>query len=403
MSATTLHAGQSYDYIICGGGTAGCVVAGRLAEDPDAKILVLEAGPHSENLIGVHMPGGSAQNAGDETDWSIVSEKGAGINGRQVELTRGKFLGGSSGTNGTLCIRASKKDYDDWNLPGWSGEEFHRYMSKIVFLFYETEKPGLTNDHLIYPGAALDKTLQLWMEERKGFLASFPFGIFAFARLDERLADSSLWTTAHCKQGRDPMGLTRDQPNAVLFNFECYSGPQQFNQPPKEGQHAFSVLAELFGAKSRGTVALRSKDPMDGPEVDCGYLEDPLDAEVLGEACRFANEIIMEGAGTKGIVKGSWPPHLTHHTYSTREQWVAFARENATTCYHPSGTCAMGKVSDEKAVVDENLRVKGVKALRVVDVSIMPTLTGGHTQMAAYGIGEKAADLIKASWATSGR
>lgn len=59
----------------------------------------------------------------------------------------------------------------------------------------------------------------------------------------------------------------------------------------------------------------------------------------------------------------------------------------------------MGKITDESTVVDEELRVKGVKGLRVADVSIMPVLHGGHTQMPAYGIGEKAADLIKAEWA----
>jgi choline dehydrogenase-like flavoprotein len=66
--------------------------------------------------------------------------------------------------------------------------------------------------------------------------------------------------------------------------------------------------------------------------------------------------------------------------------------------YHASGTCAMGKSSDPKAVVDEKLAVKGVKGLRVADCSIMPILHGGHTQMPAYGIGEKAADLIKETW-----
>lgn len=59
----------------------------------------------------------------------------------------------------------------------------------------------------------------------------------------------------------------------------------------------------------------------------------------------------------------------------------------------------MGKASDPNAVVDEKLRVKAVKGLRVADCSIMPVLNGGHTQMPAYGIGEKAADLIKAAWA----
>ena len=54
-----------------------------------------------------------------------------GVNDRQVKLSRGRFLGGSSGVNGTLCIRGCKQDYDDWGLDGWSGEEFFKYMSKV--------------------------------------------------------------------------------------------------------------------------------------------------------------------------------------------------------------------------------------------------------------------------------
>jgi choline dehydrogenase-like flavoprotein len=64
--------------------------------------------------------------------------------------------------------------------------------------------------------------------------------------------------------------------------------------------------------------------------------------------------------------------------------------------YHAAGTCKMGKADDPSAVLDEKLRVRGVKGLRVADVSIMPLLNSGHTQMPAYGIGEKAADLIRA-------
>lgn len=66
--------------------------------------------------------------------------------------------------------------------------------------------------------------------------------------------------------------------------------------------------------------------------------------------------------------------------------------------YHAAGTCSMGETSDPLSVVDENLRVKGTRGLRVADCSIMPSLNGGHTQMPAYGIGEKAADLIKKAW-----
>lgn len=201
-------------------------------------------------------------------------------------------------------------------------------------MFYETEKAGLTTDHLAYHGDALATSYQLWKNEKKGFLSTFPFGAFAFARLDDRLADSEIWTSAPRKPGRDPMGLTPDQPNAELVNTECYGGPKQYNDFPVDNKHTFSMIAELFGARSRGTVSLPGTDPKIPPVVETGYLTDPLglDLEILAEACRFCNEIATQGEGTKNIVKGSWPSGSTHHEYITREDWKPFVKEHATTC-----------------------------------------------------------------------
>jgi choline dehydrogenase-like flavoprotein len=124
-------------------------------------------------------------------------------------------------------------------------------------------------------------------------------------------------------------------------------------------------------------------------------MQDPLDMLVMSEACRFANEIITNGAGTKDIIKGSWPADLAHHAFTSREEWEPHVRQHATTCYHASGTCKMGKDGDDMAVLDERLRVKGVRGLRVADVSSIPRVNNGHTQMVAYGIGEGAAEMIR--------
>lgn len=201
------------------------------------------------------------------------------------------------------------------DLPG-VGQNLMDHL--IVFMFYETEQKGLTNDHLAYHDNAIASSYKMWQDTKSGFLSSFPFGAFAYARLDERLADSDLWNSAARQPGRDPMGLTPRQPNVEFWNTECYGGPKQYDQFPTDHKHAFSMIAELFSPRSRGSVKLRSRDPLDTPEVDCGYLSDPLDVEVLAEACRFGNEIIMNGEGTRDIVKGSWPPNLTHHKYTTR-------------------------------------------------------------------------------------
>lgn len=72
-------------------------------------------------------------------------------------------------------------------------------------------------------------------------------------------------------------------------------------------KHAFAMITELFSPRSKGTVTLQSTDPLQNPIIDCNYLSDPLDLLVLSEGCRLGNEIVLNGAGTKDIVKGSWP------------------------------------------------------------------------------------------------
>lgn len=131
MSTTPEPSESVYDYIICGGGTSGSVVATRLAEDPNTSVLVIEAGQHNELLENTVMVGGWSNMLDTEGDWNITTEPNAGANNRRVKVSRGKFLGGSSGVNGTLCIRGTKQDYDDWNIPGWSGEEVFEYMKKV--------------------------------------------------------------------------------------------------------------------------------------------------------------------------------------------------------------------------------------------------------------------------------
>lgn len=109
------------------------MIAARLAEDTNASILLIEAGPDCKDNENIKMTGGWSKNFDAETDWNLITPSMKGVNGRQVKLSRGKFLGGSSGVNGTLCIRGTEQDYDDWDLPGWSGKEMFAYMRKVRF------------------------------------------------------------------------------------------------------------------------------------------------------------------------------------------------------------------------------------------------------------------------------
>ena len=112
----------SYDYIIVGAGTAGCVLAERLTARPDRRVLLLEAGG-SDNWIWLHIPVGYLFTMGNpRTDWMFRTEREAGLNGRSLAYPRGKVIGGSSAINAMICMRGQAADYDHWrslDLPGW--------------------------------------------------------------------------------------------------------------------------------------------------------------------------------------------------------------------------------------------------------------------------------------------
>lgn len=113
-----------YDYIVVGAGSAGCVLANRLSENPNHKVLVLEAGPKDSNPM-IHMPGGCAEVLKSKTlNWHFYSTPQKNLNGKRYFIPRGRMLGGSSGANGMVYIRGNAKDYDDWAAAGNKGWSF---------------------------------------------------------------------------------------------------------------------------------------------------------------------------------------------------------------------------------------------------------------------------------------
>jgi choline dehydrogenase len=118
-----------FDYVIVGAGSAGCVLAGRLSEDPDVRVLLLEAGP-PDTKENVHVPLGYLQLATTDIDWDYHSAPEPECNGRRIQLPRGKVLGGSSSLNAMVYIRGNRRDYDDWGVPGWSAADLLPYFLK---------------------------------------------------------------------------------------------------------------------------------------------------------------------------------------------------------------------------------------------------------------------------------
>jgi choline dehydrogenase len=118
-----------HDYVIVGAGSAGCVLAARLTEDPEVSVLLLEAGPPDTNE-NIHVPLGYLQLARTEIDWDYDSAPEPGCDGRRLPLPRGKVLGGSSSTNAMIYIRGNRRDYDAWGIPGWGWEYLFPYFLK---------------------------------------------------------------------------------------------------------------------------------------------------------------------------------------------------------------------------------------------------------------------------------
>jgi choline dehydrogenase len=122
---------STYDYIIVGAGSAGCVLANRLSEDPSVKVLLLEAGGKDTSPM-IHIPVGYARTLKDpKVNWLYETEPDPGTNDRVHTWPRGKVLGGSSSINGLLYIRGQRQDYDGWaqmGLRGWSYDDIHPYF-----------------------------------------------------------------------------------------------------------------------------------------------------------------------------------------------------------------------------------------------------------------------------------
>ena len=141
--------------------------------------------------------------------------------------------------------------------------------------------------------------------------------------------------------------------------------------------------------KSVGFVQLRSADPLDLPFIKPNYLQEQHDVECMADAVEFGREIMTQPIITAHIRREYCPSE----PLKTRTDYLKFVRKEAHAALHPVGTCRMGR--DNMAVLDSDLRVHGVSALRVADASVMPNLCSSNTNAAAIMIGEKASDHIR--------
>jgi choline dehydrogenase len=151
---------------------------------------------------------------------------------------------------------------------------------------------------------------------------------------------------------------------------------------------AVTLHNNIMRPLSRGQITLKSSDPREQGVFDPNFLSHPADVEVIIQCVRWARKVMAAN-----ILK----PHIGEELYpgtgiQTDSEIEAYVRQNAEIDYHPVGSCKMG--NDPMAVVDDNLRVRGLAGLRVADASIMPTVISGNTNAPTQMIGAKAADMI---------
>jgi choline dehydrogenase len=510
-----------YDYVIVGAGSAGCVLAARLSEDPDVSVLLLEAGP-PDVKENIHVPLGYLQLARTDVDWDLCTAPEANCNGRRIPLPRGKVLGGSSSINAMIYIRGNRADYDGWGAAGWSWDDVFPYFLKsednergasewhgaggplpvseqrsgnrITPAFVEAGVEAGLDRNEDFNGAEQDGVGMYQVTQRGGMRASaavaylhpamerpnlavMPYmhvnrvlfegtravgveatqlgqaqelraerevilcgGAFNSPQLlmlsgvgpaehlamrevelvldqpavGENLSDHaasfSVWTTPEPESlllALEPAALeefTATQTGPFASNLAESGGfarveagapapDTQFHVAPvqivDEGMgdpqaHGVWVSPCLLTPASRGSVRLASKDPSAKPIVRNNFFSAEEDMPRMIAAVRLMEEICGQPA-----MRPYCAEPFTGPAGESEEELRAHVAATTFPIYHPVGTCAIG------SVVDTDLRVQGLEALRVVDASVMPTVPRGNTNAPVIAVAERAADLIK--------
>jgi choline dehydrogenase len=506
---------ETFDVVVVGAGSAGCVIARRLIDRGGCRVLLLEAGGPDDRAAIQHTGIGSMTSMwGDpEFVWPHVTVPQHGLDGRTVALPQGRVLGGGSSVNAMMYVRGNPRDFDHWHglgNDGWryadvlpyfrraenfidGADEYRGVDGPLDIVHYERASdasrafakaavelgyraPGFdyngaqqengpffyqstrskddqrsstavgylhpvrTDPNLTVATGALatrillDGTTAAGVEYVVGGTARraradaevvvaagalttpqllMLSGIGPAAQLAEHgvatvvdlpgtgrnLQDHLLFGVGYESRRNLPFpallaeaGMflhTAPAPDTASPDLQFFFGPIQFVADEyKVDGPGFTFAPILAQPRSRGTVTLRSGLATDMPLVDPNYLDESVDLDVLVRGIEISRELAhtkaFDGLRGRELAPGD--------AVSDRAGLARYVRANASTVWHPVGTCRMG--TDRDAVVDARLRVHGVERLRVADASVMPTITCGNTNAATIMIAEKAADLI---------
>ncbi len=193
-------------------------------------------------------------------------------------------------------------------------------------------------------------------------------------------------------------GFAKSDPGRETPNLQYHVQPLSLERfgDPLHPFPAFTASVCNLRPESRGHIRIKSPDASTAPEIKPNYLSAPADRQVAAQAIRLTRKICAAPAMARFEPEEFKPgPHI-----ASDEDLARAAGDIATTIFHPVGTARMGQ--DDRAVVDERLRVRGIAGLRVADASVMPTITSGNTNAPTIMIAEKASDMIKEDWRDRG-
>lgn len=253
-------------------------------------------------------------------------------------------------------------------LPG-VGENLSDHPN--VRLTFECSEPITINDVLQHPLVKVKEGLRY---------ALFGTGLLSICS-----------ATAHIVMRSRPDATQPD----LKLQLQPFSGVDRYARRPEDGldpHSGFTIGVMALRPRSRGYVHLASADPLAYPKIDPNYLDDPADGDVLLAGIKSVRKLVEMPALRKFVVRETRPGDNVR----TDDEIRGYIRATTQTTWHVVGSCKMG--NDVNAVVDADLRVRGLDGLRVIDSSVFPTIPSSNTNAATIALGEKGADLVLHSW-----